>query len=109
MSRIADWPRLFGHIITATSWTRREVESLTLREANEMLEYWSEHPPAHVLLAAMMRSRPLRKKDLASAVAGVGGRVSLSPSPHLQNLLKREHEGHKAITKDAKQPSCSSC
>lgn len=91
MSRIADWPYLFGHIITATGWTPREVEALTLREANELLEYWSEHPPAHVLLAAMLRARPLRKKDLANTVAALGGSVSSVPSVQMQNLLKSEH------------------
>lgn len=91
MSRIADWPYLFGYIITTTSWTRREVEALTLREANELLEYWSEHPPAHVLLAAMLRARPLRKKDLANTVAALGGSVSSVPSVQMQNLLKSEH------------------
>ena len=94
MSRIADWPFLFGYIITATGWTRREVESLTLREANELMKYWSEHPPMHVLLAATMRARPLRKKDLANTVASLGGSVSSSPSLQMQTLLKSEHEGH---------------
>jgi hypothetical protein len=64
-----------------------------------LLEYWSEHPPTHVLLAAMMRARPLRKKnspgDLLSAVAGVGGRVSSTSSPDIAKLLRSEHEGHK--------------
>jgi len=90
MRRIADWPFLFGHIISSTGWTVREVESLTLRQANELLEYWSRHPPAHVVLAAMMKARPLRKSsqsDLASAVANVGGRVSGEPSSEMKNLL----------------------
>ena len=99
MSRIADWPPLFGHIITSTGWTRAQVEALTLREANELLEYWSEHPPAHVLLAAMMRARPLRKKDLASVVTGLGGTVSSTPSASMSRLLKSEHEGHEVHTK----------
>src|SRR5262249_45123402 len=99
VSRIADWPRLFGHIITATGWTKREVEALTLREANELLEYWSEHPPTHVLLAATMRVRPLRKKDLASAVAGLGGTVASQPSLQMKKLLKKEHAGHKGTGK----------
>ncbi|MBV9075643.1 MAG: hypothetical protein JOZ10_18625 [Acidobacteria bacterium] len=93
MSRIADWPRLFGHIITATGWTAREVESLSLGQANELLEYWSEHPPTHVLLAAMMRARPLRKaesRDLAGAVAGVGGRVTPVASATMSTLLDAE-------------------
>jgi hypothetical protein len=61
-----------------------------LQEANELLEYWSEHPPAHVLLAAMISARPLRKKssrDLLSAVAGAGGRVSGAPHAEIRRLL----------------------
>jgi hypothetical protein len=91
VSRIADWPRLFGHIITSTGWMLREVESLTLVEANELLEYWSEHPPAHVLLAAMIRARPLRKKsspDLLSAVARAGGSVSAAPVSEIAKILR---------------------
>jgi hypothetical protein len=91
VSRIADWPQLFGHIITSTGWARREVESLTLIDANELLEYWSEHPPAHVLLAAMMRARPLRKKsasDLLTAVAGAGGKVSSVPVAEMARILR---------------------
>lgn len=88
MSRIADWPYLYGHIITSTGWKRRDVEALTLREANELLEYWSEHPPAHVLLAGMTRARPLKKKDLASTVAALGGAVSSTPSAQIRNLLE---------------------
>lgn len=73
------------------------MEALTLREANELLEYWSEHPPTHVLLAAMVQARPLRKRkhgDLLSAVAGAGGSVSSAPSRVMQQVMKSEHEGH---------------
>ena len=103
MSRIADWPRLFGHIITTTGWTKSEVEALNLREVNELLEYWSEHPPAHVLLAAMMRARPLRKghyssggtarNHLANAVAGVGGKISSVTSREMATLLSSSKIG----------------
>lgn len=66
------------------------------------MEYWSEHPPAHVLLASMMRPRPLRKKDLASTVVALGGSVSSAPSDQMLNLLKSEHEGREAHTKYTK-------
>ena len=92
MSRIADWPRLFGQIITGTGWTKREIDALTLFEANELLEYWSEHPPTYVLLAAMMKARPLRKKtagDLLSAVEGAGGHVCTSPPEAIRKFLTR--------------------
>lgn len=69
----------------------REVESLSLVQANELLQYWSEHPPTHVLLAAMMRAKPLRKKtslDLTAAVMGVGGAVSQQPVPEITRRLR---------------------
>jgi hypothetical protein len=73
-----------------------------LAAANELLEYWSDHPPVHVLLAGMMRSRPLRKsrssQDLITAIATVGGSVSTRPSVQMKSLLKSEHEGHEGDT-----------
>lgn len=95
MKQIADWPQIFGHIITATGWSRAEVEALTLHEVNELLAYWNEHPPAHLLLAAMTRARPSRESkgaenDLASAVAGLGGRVASAPSREIKALLESQ-------------------
>lgn len=90
--RIADWPKLFGYVITATGWTRHEVESLTLFELNELLEYWSEHPPAHVLLGAVMQARGLRKRrsssDLLGAVAAAGGKITSKPTGVMTSMLR---------------------
>jgi len=66
-----------------------------LQEANELLEYWSEHPPAHILLAAMMKTRPLRKMpgltcDLSSAVTMAGGNVSSAPTRAICDILKSD-------------------
>jgi hypothetical protein len=64
-----------------------------LHEANELLAYWNEHPPAHLLLAAMIRARPSHRgkstaqNDLASAVAALGGNVG-APSRDLKALLE---------------------
>jgi hypothetical protein len=44
-----------------------------------------------VLLAAMIKSRPLRKKDLANTVAAVGGSVSSMPSVEMKKILRSEH------------------
>ena len=89
--RIADWPKLFGYVITATGWTRREVESLTLFDLNELLGYWSEHPPAHVLLGAVMQARGVRRRqsssDLLGAVAAAGGKITSKPSRSMASML----------------------
>jgi len=78
------------------------VEALTLHDANELLAYWSEHPPAHLLLAALIQARPSRaskpvtENDLASAVAALGGSVRYTTSRELKNLLA--HESSKSTT-----------
>jgi hypothetical protein len=76
--------------VTSTGWTLREAESLTLREANDLLDYWSTHPPAHLLLRALLQAKPLRKagEDLASAVAAAGGGVKKMP-PGLAEMMKK--------------------
>lgn len=77
----------------------REVESLSLVQANELLEYWSEHPPVHVLLTAMMRAKPLRKKtslDLTAAVMGVGGAVSSTPNEETRKLISHSRKESEA-------------
>jgi hypothetical protein len=43
---------LYGTLITSTGWTRREVDNLTMDEANELMAYWREFPPAHLILGA---------------------------------------------------------
>ena len=70
------------------------MEALTLHDANELLAYWSEHPPAHLLLAALIQAHPSRASkrsadnDLASAVAALGGKVSSTPARELKMLLQ---------------------
>lgn len=74
------------------------MEALTLHDANELLAYWSEHPPAHLLLAALIRTPPSRggnraaEDDLPTAVAALGGSVGLAPSAEIKALLELQRE-----------------
>jgi len=48
----------FGRLFLATSppltgWTMREIEQLTLWELNDLMAYWKDYPPTHVLVAAL--------------------------------------------------------
>jgi hypothetical protein len=43
------------------------IDQLTLWDVNELMEYWAEHPPAHLILAAVhMKPGTRRKKKPAS-------------------------------------------
>jgi hypothetical protein len=78
---------IYGHIATATGWTFREIDALTMWDVNDLFEYWQESPPTHVLVAAYLLSdkkRPRGKgkrgqtsafEELATAVQLVGGGV----------------------------------
>ena len=78
---------IYGHIATATGWTFREIDALTMWDVNDLFEYWQESPPTHVLVAAYLlgdkrRTRGKGKRsqasgfdELATAVHLAGGGV----------------------------------
>jgi len=95
-----DWPFVFGHVSTATGWTMHEIEQLTLWELNDLMTYWNDYPPTHVLVAAYLmggnkaRSSRLHTgatsnskfDDLARDIAFAGGTVNKKlPEIYTQN------------------------
>lgn len=48
---------MYGHIATSTGWTFSEIDQLTLWDVNDLMEYWAEHPPAHVILAGVHKKK----------------------------------------------------
>lgn len=55
---------------TSTGWTFAEIDQLTLWDVNELMEYWADHPPAHVILAARyLKQGPKRRKAKVSDAA----------------------------------------
>jgi len=79
---------VFGHVATATGWTFREIEKLTLWELNDLMTYWKDYPPTHVLVAAYLmgdkrktvgKTRSLTDghfNELTQAVSFAGGSVA---------------------------------
>jgi hypothetical protein len=49
-------------VATATGWTLDEIQELPFRVVQELLEYWQEYPPPHILLRAGVRIKSRRKK-----------------------------------------------
>jgi len=66
------------------------IDQLTLWDVHELMEYWTEHPPAHLILAAvhMKASTRSRKKsgalreELAGEITrfGLGGNAGPLPA-----------------------------
>jgi len=67
----------------------REIDQITLWEANDLFEYWQNQPPVHVLVAAYLgiddkgragtrsQAGKINKfDDLSVAVAAAGGRLN---------------------------------
>jgi len=80
---------LYGHIATATGWTFRYIDRITLWDVNDLFEYWQAYPPVHVLVGAYLaagdkgRSRLKGRfgkhdkfEELNLAVASAGGKTS---------------------------------
>ena len=45
---------MYGHIATATGWTLRQIDQLTLWDVHDLFDYWQDYPPTHVLVAAYL-------------------------------------------------------
>lgn len=92
---------MFGHVATATGWTLHEIEQLTLWELNDLMAYWKDYPPTHVLVAAyLMGGNKARSRrpptggingnskfdDLVRDIAFAGGTVNKKlPEIYMQN------------------------
>jgi len=48
-----DWSALYGLLITGTGWTLPVVDALTMAEALDLLNYWTDFPPAHIAIRAL--------------------------------------------------------
>jgi hypothetical protein len=64
----------------------QEIDQVTLWEANDLFEYWQNHPPVHLLVAAYLtggkrgsnhtgRNRD-KLDELVQTIAGLGGSVT---------------------------------
>lgn len=68
-------------VATATGWTFREIDALTLWDVSDLFDYWQECPPTHVLVAAYLigdRKRPRGKGKLAAAIGDLTTAVQLA-------------------------------
>lgn len=71
-----NWPDLYGLVATGAGYTWPEIDAMSLSALRELLDYWSRHPPAHLILASVLRVTPKPKParaafaDLAALAPG---------------------------------------
>lgn len=79
-----NWADLYALVATACGYTWAEIDAMSLSAVRELLDYWSRHPPAHLLLAAALRFKPKPKAERAAfadlAALAPGGMLSTGSS-----------------------------
>jgi len=87
-----NWPDLYALVATGCGYTWPEIDAMSLSAVRELLDYWSRHPPAHLLLAAALRFTPQPKLTRASFadLAGLAPNGVLSTSPRSPLPIHRE-------------------
>lgn len=68
-----------GLIVTTTGWTIRELDDTPWPEIADLLDYWHESPPVHLLMKADMKyepqepeeARPMNPEELRAWVARI--------------------------------------
>ncbi len=78
-----NWAALYALVATGCGYTWAEIDAMSLSALRELLDYWSRHPPAHLLLAAALRFKPRPKSERAAfadlAALAPSGVLSLKP------------------------------
>lgn len=47
------WGELYGRLMANCGYTPGEIDAMTMRDINRLYNYWSKHPPAADILAAV--------------------------------------------------------
>lgn len=69
------WAHLYGLLATACGYSYPEIDAMTLPAVYELLDYWREHPPVHLLIGAYLGRRSASgtaRSDLGELLAMAG-------------------------------------
>ena len=61
-----NWADLYALVATSCGYTWAEIDAMHLSALRELLDYWSRHPPAHLILASVFRVTPKPKPARAT-------------------------------------------
>ena len=74
------WGEVYALVATVCGWRWAEIDELTLSALQELLDYWSRHPPAHLVLASAFGVRPAARR----ATSGFAELAALAPKGTLR-------------------------
>ncbi len=60
---------------------------MTLLDFEELVAYWSEHPPVHLLAAAYLSGGLTKKRQFRPSLGGPGASAAATGSPDFASLL----------------------
>ncbi len=62
-------------LATACGYTPAEIDEMTISDFDMLADYWSSHPPLHLLVGAYLGIKPDKKKttDMAQILGGMPG------------------------------------
>ena len=93
---------MYGLIATAAGYSYPAIDDMELPDAIELFNYWSEHPPVHLMVAAYLgvksQSPKLKQDEQDSAVSqfigllGMGNQIAIDPSANKALFSPRSTE-----------------
>jgi hypothetical protein len=110
-----DWPTIYGRIVTATGWTFDTINESSFCDIADLLVYWAEEPPTHVILALRylgQRKKPTSEnqalEQLAQAAglmqdAGVMAGAPQPMPPHLREMAEWAEQQQAKLNKTGRK------
>ena len=70
-----DWGSLYGLLATSCGYTYPQIDAMSLSQVRELLGYWRQHPPVHLLVAAALgaQAKPAPQDFAALMALAPGG------------------------------------
>jgi hypothetical protein len=87
---------MYGLIVTSTGWTHAAIDEMSLCDVLDLVDYWGENPPTHIILAARYLDRGAKRpakrseSDVRSDMAQLGTMLGpAAPVPaHLREMAQ---------------------
>lgn len=92
--------------MTATGWSYEQIDRASMCDICDLLEYWLEEPPAHVVLGAVHMERKgkraVREEDAMESFGELQGMMGQRPQPmpaHLKDMMRWAQEQEKKMAR----------
>lgn len=88
---------MYGLIITTTGWTHAAIDEMSLCDVLDLIAYWGENPPTHIILAARYLNRGGSSRRMRRSESDIRAEMNqlssmLGPAspvpPHLREMAQ---------------------